>query len=82
MNRPPRSTVIRALKLSRYGNTLFRDGSSCLMVTHDNRVLDKADRIVSMVDGRIVSDVMVHEQVLICEMLTKIEFLPGWEPSS
>jgi putative ABC transport system ATP-binding protein len=53
---------------------IVRDGSSCLMVTHDNRVLDKADRIVSMVDGRIVSDVMVHEQVLICEMLTKIDF--------
>lgn len=51
-----------------------RDGSSILMVTHDNRVLDKADRIVSMVDGRIVSDVMVQEQVLICEMLRKIEF--------
>jgi len=30
---------------------IVRDGSSCLMVTHDNRVLDKADRIVSMVDG-------------------------------
>jgi putative ABC transport system ATP-binding protein len=53
---------------------IVQDGSSCLMVTHDNRVLDKADRIVSMVDGRIVSDVMVHEQVLICEMLNKIEF--------
>jgi putative ABC transport system ATP-binding protein len=53
---------------------IVRDGSSCLMVTHDNRVLDKADRIVSMVDGRIASDVMVHEQVLICEMLSKIDF--------
>jgi putative ABC transport system ATP-binding protein len=53
---------------------IARDGSSCLMVTHDNRVLDKADRIVSMVDGRIVSDVMVREQVLICEMLSKIDF--------
>jgi putative ABC transport system ATP-binding protein len=50
------------------------DGASVLMVTHDNRILDKADRIVSMVDGRIVSDVMVKEQVLICEMLRKIEF--------
>jgi len=56
---------------------IIRDGSSCLMVTHDNRVLDKADRIVSMVDGRILSDVMVHEQVLICEMLKKIYFFSG-----
>ena len=50
------------------------NGSSCLMVTHDNRILDKADRIVTLVDGRIVSDVMVHEQVAICEMLKKIDF--------
>ena len=50
------------------------DGASILMVTHDNRILDKADRIVSMVDGRIVSDVMVREQILICELLRKIEF--------
>ncbi len=53
---------------------IARDGSSCLMVTHDNRVIDKADRLVSMVDGRIVSDILVHEQVLICEMLKQIEF--------
>lgn len=51
-----------------------KDGSSVLMVTHDNRILDKADRIVSMTDGRIVSDVMLREQVLICEMLQKIDF--------
>ncbi len=48
--------------------------SACIMVTHDNRILDRADRIVSLVDGRIVSDVMVGEQILICEMLSKIEF--------
>lgn len=56
---------------------IVQDGSSCLMVTHDNRVLDRADRIVSMVDGRIVSDVMVKEQVLICENLKKIDFFAG-----
>ncbi|WP_191970090.1 ABC transporter ATP-binding protein [Methylobacterium planeticum] len=52
-------------------------GASCLMVTHDNRILDRADRIVSLVDGRIVSDVMVREQVILCEMLSKIEFFSG-----
>ena len=51
--------------------------AACIMVTHDNRVLDRADRIVSLVDGRIVSDVMVREQILICEMLSKIEFFSG-----
>jgi putative ABC transport system ATP-binding protein len=44
-------------------------GCTVLMVTHDNRVLDIADRIVNMVDGRIVSSVLVQEAALICEFL-------------
>ncbi len=31
-------------------------GTTTLMVTHDNRILDLADRIVALEDGRIVSD--------------------------
>ena len=31
-----------------------RQGSSILMVTHDNRILDIADRILEMEDGRII----------------------------
>ena len=27
-----------------------------LMVTHDNRILDVADRIINLVDGRLESD--------------------------
>lgn len=40
-----------------------------LMVTHDNRILDVADRIVSMVDGRIKSNVVVRESLVIGEFL-------------
>jgi putative ABC transport system ATP-binding protein len=40
-----------------------------LMVTHDNRILDIADRIVNMVDGRIVSSVLVQTSAMICEFL-------------
>ena len=32
-----------------------RRGSTILLVTHDSRILDMADRIVNMIDGRIVS---------------------------
>ncbi|MCI0459601.1 MAG: ATP-binding cassette domain-containing protein [Gemmataceae bacterium] len=42
-----------------------------LMVTHDNRILDVADRIVNMVDGRIASEILVEEAVTICEFLIK-----------
>lgn len=42
---------------------------SILMVTHDSRILDAADRIVNMMDGRIISDTAVKESVTICEFL-------------
>jgi len=31
-------------------------GTTTVMVTHDNRILDLADRIVTLEDGRIVGD--------------------------
>src|SRR3954464_5331643 len=45
--------------------TLLRElaNKQCMtivLVTHDNRILDIADRIVNMVDGHIKSDVLVH----------------------
>ena len=46
-------------------------GSTILIVTHDNRILDAADRLVNMVDGRIVSDVAVKRNLRICEFLRK-----------
>jgi putative ABC transport system ATP-binding protein len=33
-------------------------GTTILMVTHDNRVLDVADRIVEMEDGRLHSSTL------------------------
>jgi putative ABC transport system ATP-binding protein len=37
-------------------NLARRQGSAILMVTHDNRILDIADRILEMEDGRIVGE--------------------------
>ncbi|MEM7644383.1 MAG: ATP-binding cassette domain-containing protein [Pseudomonadota bacterium] len=45
------ATVVEMLK------ALGRErGTTTVMVTHDNRILDLADRIVTLEDGRIVSD--------------------------
>lgn len=44
-----------------------------LIVTHDNRILDVADRIVSMVDGRIVSNVLVKRNTLLVQFLQQID---------
>ena len=37
-------------------------GSTILMVTHDNRILDVADRIVEMEDGRLTNNTQLHSQ--------------------
>jgi putative ABC transport system ATP-binding protein len=47
-------TVVEMLK------ALGRErGTTTVMVTHDNRILEMADRIVTLEDGRIVKDVTV-----------------------
>jgi putative ABC transport system ATP-binding protein len=48
-----------------------RERCTIVMVTHDNRILDVADRIVSMVDGRIKSNVVVRASAEICEFLVQ-----------
>ncbi len=45
-----RDVVSLMQKLSR------EDNRTILMVTHDNRILDVADRIINLVDGRVESD--------------------------
>jgi putative ABC transport system ATP-binding protein len=49
------------------------EGCTSLIVTHDNRILDVADRIVSMANGRIKSNVMLQEEIEICEFLKQSE---------
>lgn len=39
--------------------------AAVIMVTHDFRVIECADRLVHMVDGRIVSDVVLHDALRI-----------------
>jgi putative ABC transport system ATP-binding protein len=58
------------------------EGSAIIIVTHDNRILDVADRIVNMVDGRIVSDVHVGESLKICEFLAKMEAFRHLTPNT
>jgi putative ABC transport system ATP-binding protein len=53
-----------------------------IMVTHDNRILDVADRVVNMVDGRIKSDVVVKESALICEFIQKLPAFQGLTAST
>ncbi|HUY87993.1 MAG TPA: ATP-binding cassette domain-containing protein [Pirellulales bacterium] len=45
------------------------ENATILIVTHDNRILDVADRIVNMVDGHVISDVVIVESAAISEFL-------------
>ncbi|QEG35245.1 ATP-binding cassette domain-containing protein [Bythopirellula goksoeyrii] len=67
--------------------TLFQElardeGCTIIMVTHDNRILDVADRIVNMVDGRIKSDVAVQETSVICEFLKEFPLFADLTPNT
>jgi putative ABC transport system ATP-binding protein len=61
--------------------TTQEDGATVLMVTHDHRIIEKADRLVHMVDGRIASDVVLHDALRICEFLRTIEVFRALTPS-
>jgi putative ABC transport system ATP-binding protein len=50
------------------------------MVTHDNRILELADRIVNMVDGSIRSDVVLRDALRICEFLRTVELFNQLTP--
>jgi putative ABC transport system ATP-binding protein len=54
--------------------------ATIIIVTHDPRILDIADRIVNLVDGRIVSDVAVREAVRYAEFLRKCPLFANQSP--
>ena len=57
------------------------DNCTILLVTHDNRILDIADRIINMVDGAIASDVQVDQSIEICEFLTRCDVFAKSSPT-
>ena len=58
-----------------------QEGSTVLLVTHDSRILDIADRIVNMIDGRIASEIIVEETVKIIEFLVKCSVFANNTPA-
>ncbi len=55
---------------------------SIVIVTHDNRILDVADRIVNLVDGKIRSDVLVQEAAIVSQMLSRCDVFSHLTPRS
>ncbi len=67
--------VINLLK-----QTTIDYGAAVMMVTHDHRIINSADRLVHMVDGRIMSDVVLHDALRICEFLRPIDLFKALTP--
>ncbi len=59
---------------------VIQEGCAVIMVTHDNRILELADRIVNMVDGSIRSDVLLRDALTICEFLRTVELFNQLTP--
>jgi len=57
------------------------EGCTVMIVTHDNRILDVADRIVRMVDGYIESDIEVAESLTIATFLRRCPIFKDSTPS-
>ncbi|MFL6536946.1 MAG: ATP-binding cassette domain-containing protein [Chthoniobacterales bacterium] len=55
--------------------------ATILIVTHDPRILDVADRIVNLVDGRIISNVAVRQALKIAEFLRKVPLFADQPPA-
>lgn len=58
-----------------------KEAATILIVTHDPRILDVADRIINLVDGRIISDVAVKEAVRFAEFLRKCPLFAEQPPA-
>jgi putative ABC transport system ATP-binding protein len=71
-------TIIRRLQELAKG----RERCTSVIVTHDSRILDAADRILNLVDGRITSDVVVTESVLGALFLSKCPIFTGLTPDA
>ncbi|HEY3911831.1 MAG TPA: ATP-binding cassette domain-containing protein [Stellaceae bacterium] len=61
--------------------TTAENDSAVIMVTHDYRIIESADRLVHMVDGRIVSDVVLHDALRICEFLRAVDLFRSLTPT-
>lgn len=55
-------------------------GSTSLIVTHDSRIMNRADRIVHMERGKIMSNVVVAERLFVAEGLRKCGFFAAILP--
>jgi putative ABC transport system ATP-binding protein len=60
---------------------LANSGTAVVVVTHDSRIMGEGDRIITLKDGRISSDVLVDQTTSLCLFLRKVPLFRGLAPS-
>jgi putative ABC transport system ATP-binding protein len=73
-----RASTFKVLDLLK--ETAAEDGTAVLMVTHDHRIIERANRLIQLVDGRIVSDVTLHDVAEICAFLRRTDLFKSLTP--
>ena len=58
-----------------------KEGATVIIVTHDNRILGSADRIVNMIDGHINTNVLVKERLRLIEFLKNCDVFANTSPA-
>jgi putative ABC transport system ATP-binding protein len=59
---------------------MVENGSTILIVTHDQRICEQADRVIRMEDGRIVAEETPGEAARIRDFLQSVEPFRGLDP--
>lgn len=74
-----RHSTLRVVDLLREMTSEY--GAAVLVVTHDHRIIDRADRLIRLVDGRITSDLMLRDIAAICDFLRNTNLFEAVSPS-
>ena len=74
-----RHSTLRVVDLLREMTSEY--GAAVLMVTHDHRIIERADRLIRLVDGRIASDLVLRDIAEICDFLRNTNLFGTVNPS-
>jgi putative ABC transport system ATP-binding protein len=73
-----RASTFKVLDLLR---EMTAEGAAVLMITHDHRIIERADRLIRLVDGKIVLDLMLTDVDEIRGLLRGTDLLRSLTPT-
>ncbi len=74
-----RASTLKVLDLLR--EMTAEHGTAILMVTHDHRIIERADRLIRLVDGTITSDLVLQDVAEVGELLRGTDLFRALPPT-